>query len=335
MTEDGSSGEGGTSPIEVALDALGETNDGTVGPMVVFAPTLRLSVTLECTAGTDELHVHPAGQGWWVARMLMTLGERPVLCAPVGGETGDALRALLADLPQDGLVSCAVANSSYVHDRRGGERVEVATIASPPLGRHVEDDLVSSVLAFGLAAPVVVMCGSNLDGNITPDVFERVCHDLRSAGVDVVADLSGEELRCALAGGIDLLKVSHEELSADGWTDRTDDEGLVVGIVALRQAGAVDVVVSCGKDGVMAALGDRWFRARSPEMSVVDHRGAGDSMTAALAFARQRGLDPDESLRLAVAAGAANVTRHGLASGHPAAIAQLTRLVTIDELPAP
>jgi 1-phosphofructokinase len=304
----------------------------TIDTIAVFAPTLRLSVTIECTAGVDELHVHPAGQGWWVARMLLTLGERPLLCAPIGGETGDALRALLADLPQDGLVPCPVPNSSYVHDRRGGERVEVASIASPALGRHVEDDLVSSVLAFGLASPVVVVCGSNLDGNITPEVYERVCHDLRVSGVTVVADLSGDELRCALAGGVDLLKVSHEELGADGWTDRTDDAGIRQGIDALRAAGAVDVVVSCGKDGVVAAIGERCYRATSPEMSVVDHRGAGDSMTAALAAGLRRQAGVDEMLRLAVAAGAANVTRHGLASGHPAAIAQLARLVRLDDL---
>lgn len=300
------------------------------GPIAVFAPTVRLSVTLECTAGADELHVHPAGQGYWVARMLATLGEPPVLCAPLGGETGTALRALLADLPDAGLVHCGVASSSYVHDRRSGERVEVAAIASAPLGRHVEDDLVSSILAFGLAAPVVVMCGSNLDGNITPDVYQRVCHDLRAAGVCVVADLSGDELRRALDGGIDLLKVSHEELVADRWTERTDHDGLLAGIDALRRAGAADVVVSCGKEGVVAVLGDRRYQARSPEMSVVDHRGAGDSMTAALAFALGQGLDADDALRLAVAAGAGNVTRHGLASGHPAAIAQLARLVDVD-----
>lgn len=301
-------------------------------PIAVFAPTVRLSVTIECTAGVDELHVHPAGQGFWVARMLMTLGAPPVLCAPIGGETGDALGALLADLPSQGLVRCSVANSSYVHDRRSGEREEVAAIASAPLGRHVEDDLVSSILAFGLASTVVVMCGSNLDGNITPDVYERVCHDLRSAGVCVVADLSGDELRCALAGGIDVLKVSHEELTDDGWATQTDEDGLFAGIDALRAAGAVDVVVSCGKDGVVAAIGDHRYRATSPEMSVVDHRGAGDSMTAALAFARANGIGAEDALRLAVAAGAANVTRHGLASGHPAAIAQLARLVEIVRL---
>ena len=52
-------------------------------------------------------------------------------------------------------------------------------------------------------------------------------------------------------------------------------------------------------------------------MTPIDQSGAGDSMTAALAFARASGLAPEETLKLAVAAGAMNVTRHGLGPATP------------------
>jgi 1-phosphofructokinase len=67
-------------------------------------------------------------------------------------------------------------------------------------------------------------------------------------------------------------------------------------------------------------------------MEAVDHRGAGDSMTAALAVAAARGLDPESGLRLAAAAGALNVTRHGLGSGRADAIGQLTANVEVRPL---
>src|SRR4051812_4695328 len=105
--------------------------------IAIFAPSTHLSVTLESTAGNDELHIHPAGQGFWVARMLTVLGEEPVLCTPIGGETGVALRALLGMLPVDGLLACSTANGSYVHDRRSGDREIVAAFPSVPLDRHV------------------------------------------------------------------------------------------------------------------------------------------------------------------------------------------------------
>ncbi len=304
-----------------------------VSPRIaVVAPSLQLSVTLEHLAGEDELHVHAAGQGFWVARMLTHLDVEPVLCAPVGGETGVAIRALLGGLAGSGLVACSSHNGAYVHDRRAGERDAVAEIPSHRLGRHAEDELVSVAIAEGLLSDAVVVCGSNLDGNVDPEMFERVCRDVRAGGAVVVADLSGEELRSALRGGIDLLKVSHEELLRDGWAASDDEGDLFHAIDALRAAGARDVVVSCGPRALLAALGSQQWRVVPPAMSVVDGRGAGDSMTAALAACAARRMDVVETLRLATAAAALNVTRHGLASGHRGAIDAITRLVEMERL---
>ena len=45
------------------------------------------------------MHLHPAGQGVWVARMAGELGADPVLCGFIGGETGKVLQPLLDELP--------------------------------------------------------------------------------------------------------------------------------------------------------------------------------------------------------------------------------------------
>ena len=56
------------------------------------------------------------------------------------------------------------------------------------------------------------------------------------------------------------------------------------------------------------------------------------TMTAALAFARRSGLGPADALRLAAAAAAVNVTRHGLASGCGDTISHLMPKVQIDRV---
>lgn len=300
--------------------------------VTIFAPTTTLSVTVECTNEVEELHIHPAGQGYWVARMLATLGARPVLCTPVGGETGNVLRTLLSELPSEGLVECGTANGGYVHDRRSGDREVVADVASAPLDRHTLDDLVSTTLGAGLRCGTVVVCGSNLHGNIAPEVFTRVCADLRAGGAQVVADLSGAELLAALEGGVDLLKLSHEEMIRDGWSDGDDTDSLIAGIGLLAGSGAVDVVVSRSDAGSLAYVGGRLYELTSPKMLVVDPRGAGDSMTAALAHGLASRRSWPEALRLAAGAAALNVTRHGLASGHLDAITQLAAQVELTAL---
>ena len=74
--------------------------------VAVFGPHPLLGITVEHRAGgqEDEIHLHPAGQGVWVARMAGELGALPVLCGFSGGETGRTLAPLLDELPGDCLL---------------------------------------------------------------------------------------------------------------------------------------------------------------------------------------------------------------------------------------
>jgi 1-phosphofructokinase len=55
--------------------------------------------------------------------------------------------------------------------------------------------------------------------------------------------------------------------------------------------------------------------ARSPNFEPVEHRGAGDSFTGGVAAGLAVGYSLPDAVRLGVASGALNVTRHGLGSG--------------------
>jgi 1-phosphofructokinase len=301
----------------------------------VFAPSPILTVTIEQgTHDGGELHVHPGGQGFWVARMLRILGATPVLCAPLGGETGDVFGHLLAAEELElRIVEVTAATGAYLHDRRDGERQELWHAPLGPLGRHEIDDLFTVTLAAGLEAGVCVLSGTHRqEGVLREGTFARLSADLRANGVAVLADLQGSFLREALEGGLEVVKVSEDELVEDGWATGPGDEEVIAGLKRLVDAGAREVVVSRAAGGAIALLGGKLLRATGPEMTAVDPAGAGDSMTAALAFARTTGMEPVEALRLAVGAGAMNVTRHGLGSGEATAIAQLAGNVQVETI---
>jgi 1-phosphofructokinase len=57
-------------------------------------------------------------------------------------------------------------------------------------------------------------------------------------------------------------------------------------------------------------------------------------MTAGLAVGVQRGLSLEQSSALGAAAGALNVTRHGLASGHAATIEHIAARVVVQSYDA-
>lgn len=283
----------------------------------VFAPAPLLTVTIEeATNGEPELHVHCGGQGFWVARMIQTLGASLTLCASFGGETGSVARHLVeeARMSLRG-TSTGSANPAYVQDRRSGEREEIVNVPGGPLTRHELDDLYSATLTASLGAKVCVLTGTQDPEIVSAAVFRRLATDLGANGVMVVADLSGEQLRQALRGGLRMLKTSDDELLDGGWAASDDEAGVIEALKKLHEAGAQEVVVSRGARPAMALVGDTLLAVEPPSLEPVDTRGSGDSMTAALAVALSRDFDPPATLKFAAAAAALNITRRGSGSG--------------------
>lgn len=300
--------------------------------VVVFSPCPILTVTVEGGEGEpDALHLHAGGQGMWVARMAATLGANTVLCCSVGGETGQVMDVLMQ---QAGIRLAAGrsadASPAYIHDRRGGERDPLARTPGPTLSRHEIDELYNIALAEGLSADVVVLTGQNGFETVPADLYRRLSHDLEANGIRTVADVSGEDL--AAIERVNVLKIAHTALIEQG-DAASDNEGeLIVALRDLAEHKADNVVVSRAEQPALAAFDGKVYEVKAPEFEASDHRGAGDSMTAALAVAFARGDGPKESLQLAAAAGAANVTRKGLGSGHRESIEKIAKAVKVREL---
>jgi 1-phosphofructokinase len=305
--------------------------------VVVFAPDPLLTVTVEAGVQGDEIHVHPGGQGFWIARMVASLGMAATLVGPFGGETGRLARHLIADTDITVVgIEVGAGNGAYVHDRRDGTRVELASMRPDALSRHGVDDLYGAALTAALDAGVAVLAGPGpWEPAILPvDVYRRLASDLRANAVTVVADLSGAALVAALAGGVDLLKISHQQLLAGGYATTEDRDNLIAGMQELHKGGAECVIVSRAELPTLALLDDRVIEVHGPRLEPVEPRGGGDSMTAGVATGIARGLDPGAALRLGAAAGALNVTRRGLASGGRTEIEVLADRLELRELPS-
>lgn len=148
----------------------------------------------------------------------------------------------------------------------------------------------------------------------------------------MLVDLAGERLAAAVDGGVDVLKVSHEELAADGLIADESVPAILDAMRILRERGAGTVIVSRASETLLL-LDERGFvEVTTPELTVADTRGAGDSLMAGVAAGMARGESPREAVTLGAAAGALNVTRHGLGTGDAEAIARLRATVSAREL---
>jgi 1-phosphofructokinase len=301
--------------------------------VMVFAPAPQLTVTIEQTADAPELHVHPGGQGIWQARMISSLGASVTVCACLGGEVGAVLEPLI---PAEGVhlrsVPRDLSNGWYVHDRRDGDRAEIAFSPGQPLERHDLDELYGLALAEGLGSRISVLSGPAEPTVVPADMYRRLAADLGTNGAHVIADLSGDYLTAVLEGGVHVLKVSHEELIEDGLAEGDDVDEVVAAVHRLHDDGAGSVVVTRAERPSIALLDGDVVEVTAPPLQAADPKGAGDSMTAGVAAVLARGGNLTDAVRTGAAAGAHNVTRHGLGSGRAEAIAALVPRVRIEPL---
>jgi 1-phosphofructokinase len=302
--------------------------------VMVFAPAPLLTVTIEQQAHAAQLHLHPGGQGVWQARMIAALGAPVTLCVSLGGETGTVLERLLQN--DTNVTVRAVTRDAdsgwYVHDRREGERTEVAEDPGAPLIRHDLDELYTLALTEGLRAEVALLSGPADPAVIDAEVYRRLAADFTANGTRVVADLSGDHLGAVLDGGVAFLKVSHEELLGDGRAKDDSIEALAGAGREMREHNVGAVLISRAGEPAIALFDDQEVLVEVPKLEVADHRGAGDSMTAGVTAVLARGGEMDEAIRTGAAAGALNVTRHGLGTGRAEAVEELLDRVSFTPL---
>jgi len=302
--------------------------------VTIFAPSPTLTVTVENAGDADEIHIHAGGQGVWQARMLRRLGVSVTMCCTLAGEVGQVIRHLLED---DGVEVVGIDRpgraSAYVQDRRDGERREIGAEVGDPIARHELDELYGAVIREGMRSGIVILSGPADDDVLPADTYRRLAADLRESGCRVVVDLAGDRLDAALEGGVEVLKISDQEMRDHGLPDDSS-EGIADAIRSLRGQGAGTVIVTRAADPLLLLDDQGLLEVTPPKLEVADSRGAGDSLTAGVVAGLVRGESVREAITLGAAAGSMNVTRHGLGTGDAEAIIELRGRVRVNPLGA-
>jgi 1-phosphofructokinase len=302
--------------------------------VAVFGPHPLLSITIEHRgSGEDEVHLHPAGQGVWVARMAGELGAHPILCGFSGGETGRTLQPLLEALPGERRLTATTGWSGcYVIDRRSGERELVARSSSPPPSRHELDDLFSTATTTAVAGDALAVCNP-LPADTLPDqLYGDLVADVRANGTPVVVDLSTPRLDSALTGRPDVVKVNEWELAEYVYGPVSAPADLRAAAQRLRDAGAGAVIVSRAEQPALVLDERGCSELVPPRFERGSREGCGDSITGALAAALARRLPWGDALRLGAAAGAVNFLRRGLGTGTRRVIEEMASQVELRAL---
>jgi tagatose 6-phosphate kinase len=259
------------------------------------------------------VYARPGGKGTNVARTLRSFGLDVLLTGLRGGATGRAVEAGLRRLavPTAFTPTAGETRRTFaVVDGRG----TTALFNEPgPEVRAAEFARFRAAYRRAVAGAAAVVLSGSLPRGLPSRTYAELIQVAAVAGTPAVLDAHGDALREGVAAGPAIAKPNLEELQAlagrpltapDGGTDWA---AVTAAAAGLRAAGAGAVVVSLGRDGLLAVTGKGCWRAHSPVVAEGNATGAGDAVTAALVHGLVLGRPWHERLRHAVALGTATV----------------------------
>ncbi len=291
-------------------------------PERIMIYTLTLNPSLDYVMQTERLvsgavnrstgeSISFGGKGINVSAVLLELGVDSVALGFAGGFTGDEL---LRMMDTRGIVNDFVrlgTGLTRVNVKLVGDGATEINGAGPEI---TEADMTALYERLNRLAEgdTLVLAGS-IPPSLPADTYERILDRLDGRGIRVAGDASGDLLTGALKHRPFLIKPNIDELTGIAGVPLETEDDVIREAKELQAMGAVNVLVSLGKDGAILLDENGNIHKRCAfaghERNAV---GAGDSAVAGFLAGVDEGYD--RALLLACAAGAATAFSDSLAT---------------------
>ncbi|HEY2059460.1 MAG TPA: 1-phosphofructokinase family hexose kinase [Amycolatopsis sp.] len=272
--------------------------------ILTVTPNTALDVTYTVDSLVpDQVHRVSAvrqragGKGINVARVLYALGADTRAVALAGGATGSSVAQELAasGVPAE-LVPIAGETRRTTTVLSADDHA--VTLFNEPGPVITAGEWAALAAAAARHRPEVLVCSGSLPPGAPPDGYAQ----LAATGVPTVLDTSGDALLAGLAGRPAVVKPNARELF-----EVTGIRDVETAAAELRKAGAGAVVVSLGRDGLLAVTAAGTWHAAPPAELSGNATGAGDAAVAGIALGICRHEPWPQLLRRAVALSGAAV----------------------------
>jgi 1-phosphofructokinase family hexose kinase len=297
-------------------------------------PTLQLGQRHRAS----EVLTLAGGKGINVARALKQLEVPVVATGLAGGRTGTRIveeltgEAILNDFVR---IRDESRTSTLLVDPTSGRQTEINEWG-PKVTESELGILMDKIRYLSRGADAVVFAGS-LPRGVADAFYLEAARELARRGVRVALDAEGEPLRLGLDAEPWLVSPNQHEAEQLVGQELFDEEDFVMALDAIAELGARNVLVTL-EDGAFALIREdrrvRRYRAVVPRLEPVSVVGAGDAFLAQWLTCRLDGVEAEEALRLAAAAGAASVLDVGAGRFDPTEARRVSTAVEVHELQA-
>ncbi len=159
----------------------------------------------------------------------------------------------------------------------------------------------------------LVLAGS-IPSSLPNTIYEDIMKKLEGQDIRIVVDATNDLLKKVLPYHPFLIKPNHRELEELFDTQIDSEESLVYYAKQLQQQGAMNVLVSLGKDGALLVSEDQHvYYCAGAKGKLLNSVGSGDSMVAGFLAGYLKHHDYSEALKLGSACGGATAFSEDLA----------------------
>jgi len=274
---------------------------------------------------SHEMHSHAAGKGVNVAQVLADLGHQLTVSGFLGEDNLQAFETLFAKRGfVDAFIRVPGETRSNIKLAESDGRITDVNGPGPVVDALAQQALLDRLEQIAPGHDAVVVAGS-LPRGVTPEWLAGLITRLKSLGLPVALDSSGDALRAALKAGPWLIKPNTEELADALGCEVVSVKAQAEAASRLHGQGIEHVVISHGAEGV------NWFsvgsalHATPPKVCVASTVGAGDSLLAGMLHGLLSADTPEQTLRTATAIAAMAVTQIGFG------IDDVTRLASLEQ----
>ena len=254
------------------------------------------------------------GKGINAGRTASILGSKVLTTGVLGGINGEIVTRFLTkeNFLQDFIEIDGETRNAITIMHNNNIQTEITEVG-PFINSKIEKNILNKLIKQCNSNPnVKVICLSGSVNSNNLKLYREFINELQTNlndDVKVLADISREQLFEVLNSDIKpyFIKPNIHEFSEVVGTDIVTKEEI---IEQLNTSSLFDdipfIVVSCGEKGAIAKYNDVIYDLQTPNIKLINPTGSGDSTVGGIAYGLDNGLEIEEILKYAMAAGVAN-----------------------------
>jgi len=287
----------------------------------------------------SKVKIIAGGKGNNVARVLKKLGIKNISLNLLGGNYGKIIEDCLK---KDGINYKAVwikGSSRTVITILENDLRQTAFVEPGPCVSDTEkEDMIEmfrGIIEEKKSEIKLIVLSGSIPSNNCNDIYKIMIEIAKEKKIRSILDSRGKALKIGVEARPFLIKPNIQELEdilrikLDN-NDKEDENKLVKYVMELNKYAKI-AVLTRGDEGSIISDGKKIYKAIPPKIKVINSVGSGDAFIAGFIYGIYKGLDFLDLIRMATAAGAANVSIWDAASCSREQIMQFVDKVEIEE----